>query len=152
MLKKILKFLFILFPWFVSGLIFRYDSSYYNTLSIPSFALPPIVISIVWTIIYVLIAISIYLVSENKNIFKESDYFYVLITNYLANELFLYGFFNLKSPFFGFVLTTITLVSSVFLFLESRKLNKASSYFLIPYVLFNVYAFILSLTIYIMNF
>lgn len=152
MLKKILKFLVILLPWFISGLIFRYDSSYYDMLSIPSFALPPIAISIVWTVLYILIAISIYLVSENKNIFKESDYFYVLITNYLANELFLYGFFNLKSPFFGFVLTTITLVSSVFLFLESRKLNKTSSYFLIPYMLFNVYAFVLSLTIYIMNF
>lgn len=152
MFKRILRFLIILIPWFISGLVFKYDSSYYSILSIPSFALPPFLISIVWTIIYILIAISIYLVSDKKNIFKESDYFYVLITNYLANELFLYGFFNLKSPFFGFVLTTITLVSSIFLFLESRKLNKTSSYFLIPYSLFNIYAFILSLTIYIMNF
>ena len=41
-------------------------------------------------------------------------------------------------PFFRFVLTTITLVSSIFLFLENRKLDKKSSYFLIPYMLFNI--------------
>lgn len=151
-MKKVLKFIIVLLPWFIGGLIFKYDASYYEMLNIPSFALPPTLISIIWFVLYFLIAVSIYMLSNKVNILKQSDYFYVLITNYLANELFLFGFFNLKSPFFGFILTTITLVSSVFLYLEHNKLDKKSSYFLIPYCLFNVYAFILSLTIYIMNF
>ena len=151
-MKKVLRFIIILLPWFIGGLIFKYDATFYNNLNIPSFALPPKLVSIVWAILYILIAFSIYYLSKKVNIFKESDYFYVLITNYLANELFLFGFFNLKSPFFGFVLTTITLVSSVFLYLETKKLDKKSSNFLIPYCLFNIYAFILSLTFYILNF
>lgn len=151
-MKKVLHFLVCFLPWLVSGIIFKYDSNYYDMLNIPGFALPPKVISIVWITLYVLIAVSIYMVSKEKNIVKESDYFYVLITNYLANQLFLYAFFNLKSPFFGFVLTTVTLISSLFLFMETKKLNKKASYFLIPYSIFSVYAFILSLTVYIMNF
>lgn len=151
-MKKVLHFLACFLPWFVSGIVFRFDSEYYEMLNIPGFALPPKVISFVWVFIYILIAISIYMVSREKNICKESDYFYVLITNYLANQLFLYVFFHLKSPFFGFVITTVTLISSIFLFLETRKLNIKASYFLIPYSVYSVYAFILSLVVYIMNF
>ena len=151
-MKKILRFIIILIPWLLEGLLFKVDLEYYNTLNLPSFTLPNKIISILWLIIYILISISIYKISNIKNIFKEKDYFYVLITNYLANQLFIYGFFYLKSPFFGFILTTITLVSSIFLFLESKKLNTKASFYLIPYIIYNVYAFILSLTIYIMNF
>ena len=151
-MKKILKFIVLLFPWLLSGIIFKVDLDYYNYLNLPSFVLPNKLISIIWIILYVLITISVYKVSINKNIFKEKDYFYVLITNFLANSLFIYGFFYLKSPFFGFILTTITLISSIFLFIETKKLNIKASYYLIPYIVFNVYAFILSLSIYIMNF
>lgn len=151
-MKKVLVFLSCFIPWLISGIIFKYDPNYYEILNIPSFALPPKIISISWIIIYILIATSIYKVRQEKNIIKEGDYFYVLITNYLANQLFLYGFFNLKSPFFGFILTTITFISSIFLFLETKRLNKNASYYLIPYILYNIYAFILSLTVYIINF
>ena len=151
-MKKYLNYILFLLPWFLSGIIFRIDKLFYNNLNLPKFALPPILIGIVWTILYILIAISIYLVSRKYNILKENDYFYVLITNYLANQLFLFGFFTLKSPFFGFILTTITFVSSIFLFFETRKLDKKASYFLIPYIVFLIYAFILSTSIYIMNF
>ena len=151
-MKKIIKFLIILFPWLISGIIFRPNLEYYNMLNIPSFALTPTLISIIWITLYILISISIYILSDTTNIPKTTDYFYVLITNYLSNQLFLYGFFNLKSPFLGFILTTITFVSSIFLILETRKLNKTASYFLIPYFIFNIYALLLSLTTYIMNF
>lgn len=151
-MKKILRFILLLFPWLLSGIIFKVDLDYYNYLNLPGFVLPNKLISIIWIILYILITISIYKISINKNILKEKDYFYVLITNFLANSLFIYGFFYLKSPFFGFILTTITLISSIFLFIETKKLNKKASYYLIPYIVFNVYAFILSLSIYIMNF
>ena len=151
-MKKILRLIIILIPWLLEGLIFKVDFEYYNILNLPGFTLPSKIISILWLIIYILISISIYKISNIKNIFKEKDYFYVLITNYLENQLFIYVFFYLKSPFFGFILTTITLVSSIFLFLESKKLKTKASFYLIPYIIYNVYAFILSLTIYIMNF
>lgn len=151
-MKKILRILIIFIPWLLSGIIFKYDSKYYSSLYIPSIALQPKLISISWIIIYILISISIYKLSKKENIIKNSDYFYVLITNYLANQLFLYGFFYLKSPFLGFILTVITFISSIFLFIESKKIDKKSSYFLIPYITYSAYAFILSLLTYIMNF
>lgn len=150
--KKVLLFLVILLPWFIGGLLFKYNPEFYESLNIPSFALPGKAISIIWVIIYILISISIYITNKKESILQNKDYFYVLITNYLANQSFPLMFFYLMSPFLGFVITTIVFISSIFLFLETYKITKKGSYFLIPYIIYNLYAFILSLTIYIMNF
>ena len=61
-------------------------------------------------------------------------------------------FFTLKSPFLGFIDTLIVFISSIYLYLETKNINKKASYYLIPYILYNTYALILSLTVYFMNF
>ena len=50
-MKKILKFLSILLPWFIGGLVFRSDTVFYKGLNKPIFAPPSIVFPIVWTIL-----------------------------------------------------------------------------------------------------
>ena len=62
-MKKFFKFLLYLLPWFISGLFMK-NVAFYKTLNLPSFAPPPIVFPIAWTILYILIAISIYNVSK----------------------------------------------------------------------------------------
>ena len=108
--------------------------------------------SIIWFIIYILNTISIIIVSKKTNIFKNRDYLYILLTNYLANELFMYFFFYLMSPFLGFAITTVVMLSTIFLFVETKKISKKSSYFLMPYIIYSIYTFILMSTIYFMNF
>ncbi len=121
-------------------------------LKLPSFALNGKVISIIWFIIYILNSISILLISKKTNILKNNDYLYILLTNYLSNQLFMYFFFYLMSPFLGFAITTITFLSSIFLFIETKKIDLKASYFLIPYMIYGLYAFILMTTVYLMNF
>lgn len=150
--KNILLFIFILLFWFIGGFLFKYNKEFYESLNIPSFALPGNIISYIWIVMYILITISIYTTIKKENIFKNKDYFYVLLTNYLSNQAFPFAFFYLMSPFFGFVMTTIVFISSIYLFIETNKINKKGSYFLIPYIIYNLYAFILSLSVYVMNF
>ena len=144
--KNILLFIFILFLWLLSGFIFKFNKEYYDLLRLPSFVLNGKLISIIWFII------SIIIVSKKTNIFKNRDYLYILLTNYLANELFMYFFFYLMSPFLGFAITTVVMLSTIFLFLETKKISKKSSYFLIPYIIYSIYTFILMSTVYFMNF
>ena len=151
-LKDILLFIIILFLWLLSGFLFKYNKEYYELLKLPSFALNGKVISIIWFIIYILNTISIIIVSKKTNILKNRDYLYILLTNYLANQLFMYFFFYLMSPFLGFAITTVVTLSTIFLFIETKKISKKSSYFLIPYIIYSVYAFILMSTVYFMNF
>lgn len=151
-LKQILLFIIILFFWLLSGLIFKYDPEFYSLLKLPSFALSGKWISIIWFIIYILNTISVVIIINKVKLLENRDYLYILLTNYFANQLFMYFFFYLMSPFLGFAITTIVMLSSIFLFIESKKISKTSSYFLIPYIIYSIYAFILMATIYFMNF
>ena len=139
-IKNVVRFLICLLPWFLSSIIFRTDTSFYDSINKPFFAPPGIVFPIVWTILYILIAIGLY---TNKN--KSIDYYKSLIINYFSNQIFTFLFFNVKSPFIAFVDTVIVLISSLFLY------NETKSKWFIPYIIWNVFATILSLSVYLLN-
>lgn len=145
-MKRILKFIIILLPWFISGILFKSDQIFYKSLNKPIFAPPGWLFAIVWTILYILIAISIYNI-KNKN----KDYLKALIINYFSNQIFSFFFFTIKSPFIAMIDTIIILISSLYLYIESKKDNNLSSNLLIPYILWNIFATILIISIYIMN-
>ena len=151
-LKKIFTFIVILLPWFFSSLFINSSTDYYQSLNLPFFAPPMIVFSIVWTIIYILIALSIYKIYREYNLRDIKVYNKTLVTNYFFNQLFTFIFFGLKSPFLGFVITVVVLITSLFLYYESKRLNDTSAKLLIPYIVWNIFATILSLSIYLMNF
>ena len=96
-MKKILKFLLCLLPWFVGGLLFRSDTIFYKSLNKPVFAAPSIVFPIVWTILYILIGISIYLIFRNYSYKDTSSYNKTLLINYFSNQIFSFLFFTIKS-------------------------------------------------------
>jgi tryptophan-rich sensory protein len=151
-LKKILTFIVILLPWFLSSILVNSNNAYYQNLNLPFFAPPAIVFTIIWTILYILIAISIYKIYKEYKCKDIGEYNKTLALNYLFNQLFSYVFFSLKSPFLGFIVAIIVLITSLFLYYETKKLNDTSSKLLVPYVIWNIFATILSLTIYFMNF
>lgn len=150
-MKKILKFLLFFIPWFISSLIFKSDTIFYKGLNKPAFAPQPILFPVVWTILYLLIAISIYLIYRDNYYKNIPDYNKTLLINYFSNQVFSFLFFTLKSPFLALIDTFIVLISSLFLYYESKELNKTSSKLILPYVLWNLFATILILFIFFMN-
>lgn len=145
-MKKILKFLGILIPWFLGGIIFKNDQLFYKTLEKPFFAPPGWLFAIIWPILYILISISIYK-TNNKN----KNYLKALIINYFSNQIFNFFFFIIKSPFLALIDTIIVLISSMYLYLETKKENQKAALFLIPYIIWNVFATILIISVYLMN-
>ena len=138
--KNVVRFLMYLLPWFISSIIFRVDTSFYDSINKPFFAPPGIVFPIVWTILYLLIAIGLY---NNKN--KNIEYYKSLIINYFSNQIYTFLFFVIKSPFIAFIDTLVVLISSLFLY------NETKSKWFIPYIIWNVFATILSLSVYLLN-
>ena len=138
--KNVVRFLMYLLPWFISSIIFRVDTSFYDSINKPFFAPPGIVFPIVWTILYILIAIGLY---NNKN--KSIEYYKSLIINYFSNQIYTFLFFVIKSPFIAFIDTLVVLISSLFLY------NETKSKWFIPYIIWNVFATILSLSVYLLN-
>ena len=145
--KKFFVYLLFLVPWFISTLIFKSDSAYYYSLNLPWFAPPPIIFAIVWPILYSLITYSIYKVLPNSS----SNYKIYLLINYLSNQLYSFSFFTLKNNFLALVDTIIVLISSLYLYTETKILNEKASKYLIPYIIWNIFALILVFTIFITN-
>ena len=150
-MKAFFKFIIILLPWFLSSLI-PIDKEFYNSLTLPFFTPPQMAYGIIWSIIYICISISIY---QILNTYKIKDipksYKYTLLVNYIANQCLQPLFFLLKSPFLGFVSWILTLITSLFLYKETKDLKEKSAKYLIPYILFSLFATILSLSIYLLN-
>ena len=145
--KKIIKYLLCLIPWFLSSLVFKIDTSYYKSLNLPFFAPPTIIFPIIWTIIFILISISIYKTIDNSN----NNYKLFLLINYLFNQLYTFCFFSIKNNFLAFIDCLIVLISSVYLYKETKSIDNKSSKYLTFYLIWNLFATILSLTIFIMN-
>lgn len=145
--KKFLVYLLFLLPWFLSNLFFKTDTAYYLSLNLPWFAPPPIVFGIVWPILYGLIAYSISKTWPNST----SNYKIYLLINYVANQLYTWVFFGLKNNFLALVDTIIVLVSSLYLYVETKAINEDKAKYLIPYIIWNIFALILVFTIFITN-
>ncbi len=145
--KKIFSYLLFLLPSFISSILFKVDKNYYLSLRLPFFAPSPVIFAIVWPVLYILIAYSIYKTYKDRN----NVYTISLIFNYIFNQLYTFFFFVLKNNFLGLIDSIIVLVTSIVLFIEIKKIDKNKSYFLIPYILWNIFAFILSISIIILN-
>ena len=148
---RIIRFIIYLLPWFLSAIIFKTDTVFYKSLNKPIFAPPPILFGIIWPILYILIAISIYNIYKNNDRKDIKDYNKALIINYVSNQAFSFFFFTIKSPFLALIDTIIVLISSLFLYYETKNLDKKSSYFLIPYIIWNIFATILITSIFFLN-
>ena len=151
MIKKALTFIVCLLPWFLTSIV-PLDYKFYERITLPFFAPPRLFYPIAWTITYLLIAITIYNIVISRK-FKDipNSYKITLLINYLFNQSYTLSFFGLKSTFLGFVTCLGTLISSLFLYEETKVLNNKISKLLIPYILLLVFATILSLSIYILN-
>ena len=88
---------------------------------------------------------------KNNKLKDTPDYNKALLINYFSNQAFSFLFFTLKSPFLALIDTFIVFISSLFLYYESKELNKTSAKLLIPYIIWNLFALILIITIFFMN-
>lgn len=151
MLKKVFIFTLCLLPWFLSSII-PVDYSYFDTLKLPFFCPPKAFYGIAWSLIYILLATSIYGIVTNYK-FRDipKSYKTSLAINYVLNQAYTLIFFRLKNNFLALADCVAVFISCLFLYHETNSLREKSSKFLDPYVLLSLFASILSLTIYVMN-
>lgn len=151
MIKKIFIFLCCLLPWFLNNII-RLNYDYYDKITKPFFAPPKIFYPIAWTLIYILIAITIYTLLQSYKL-KDlpRNYKITLIINYLFNQSYTLVFFGLNNAFLGFASCLGTFLSALFLYEETSLLNNKISKLLHPYIILSIFASILSLSIYLLN-
>lgn len=145
-------FISILIPVGLGALVGFVSSSYsnYTDLTLPSFAPPGILFPIVWTILYTLMGISSYIISESISYQKDkalSIYWMQLIINLLWSIIFFV--LNLKT--LAFIWIILLIVAVIIMIKRFLSINKLAGYLQIPYLLWIIYAAILNLSIIFLN-
>ena len=112
-------------------------------LILPKFYPPKILFPIVWTLLYILMAVSIYLATKNNDE-PYKIYFLQLIFNGLWPVLF----FGLKLRLLSFVWLIILLILVIKMILTFYRKNKTSGYLQIPYIIWLLIAAYLNLAIF----
>ena len=121
------------------------DMSLYEGVIKPILTPPSIVFPIVWTILYLLLGYSSYLVRNNK---KDLQLFYI---NLAINAIWSLVFFNLQNYLQGFVLILLMIVLQVIILFRFRKESDLAFKLNIPYLIWLIYAAYLSLGVYLLN-
>ena len=122
----------------------------YKSFNKPPLSPPGIVFPIVWTILFILMGISIYRVMiTNSNQKNEARliYFIQLILNALWTPIF----FGFRNYFLGFLWIIMLIVLVITMILTFNKIDKISAYLNIPYLLWLIFALYLNFGVFLLN-
>ena len=142
----------IIIPIVLGSIVGLLTSSFnnYNDIIQPSFAPPGILFPIVWSILYILMGISSYIISESNSYDKDSC-LGIYIIQLIVNLLWSFLFFTFKWYLISFLWILFLIVLVVIMIVMFFKISKLSAYLQIPYLLWLIFAAILNFSIYILN-
>lgn len=126
------------------------SSSMYNEIIKPSFAPSGVVFPIVWTILYILMGISSYIIMESNNINKDRSLLIYYI-QLIVNLLWSFFFFTFKLFLFSTIWISLLIILVILMIYNFYKISKLSAYLQIPYLIWLIIALILNYNIYLLN-
>lgn len=124
-------------------------AAWYSTLNKPVFSPPNFIFAPVWTTLYILMGISLYLLWTSKK--NKNAAIKLFLIQLGLNFLWSLIFFGMHSPQLAFV-EIISLWIAIFLTIRiSAPISKNAAYLLYPYFLWVSFATLLNLSIALLN-
>ena len=136
------------------GSLFNSNSinTWYKEINKPSFLPPNYLFPIVWTILFILMGISLYLIWKEYPSNKLASIAIIFFAIQLAlNILWSFLFFYLRNPLLGSIEIVILWIFILLTIIKFYNINKVAAYLLIPYILWVSFATLLSISIYFLN-
>jgi benzodiazapine receptor len=124
---------------------------WYPSLNKPFFNPPNSIFGPVWTILYFLMGISIYMIWINKTNSNKIFAVMIFIIQMILNFLWSLIFFFLRRPDFALVDILLLFISIYIMIQAFKKINVFAAYLQIPYLVWVGFASILNFSIWIMN-
>jgi translocator protein len=136
------------------GSLFNMNSidTWYKEINRPSFTPPDYVFGPVWTLLYIMMAVSLYLVYINVSDRKQAMQAYTVFgVQLFLNVLWSLLFFGLRSPASALVEIIILWAAIALNIYYFQKISKAAALLLVPYILWVTFAAVLNLSFVLLN-
>lgn len=134
----------------LSSLLTLNSFSKFNLLDKPPLSPPGWLFPVVWTILYVLMGISSYLIYEENDVHSDcclKIYLLSLFVNLLWSPIF----FSLELRLFAFIIIIVLDLLVAYTIFCYYKVNKKAAYLQIPYLIWVLFATYLNLAVYLLN-
>ena len=134
----------------VAGIATKNEVGIYNSLVLPPLSPPSYIFSLVWTVLYILMGISSYIILKSKSWLKPKA-LYLYFAQLIFNFVWPFLFFNKEMYFISFIWLMILWLLVLFMITMFWQVDKKASVLQIPYLLWLTFAAYLNLGIFILN-
>ncbi len=126
-------------------------STWYPTLAKPSWTPPDWVFGPVWSCLYIMIAISGWLIYRAKHSHKRSIALMLYSSQLALNFMWSFLFFSLQSPLLGLIDIILLCFLIILTIVKTWPVRPLASLLLAPYLLWGLYATSLNAGIWLLN-
>ena len=134
----------------IGGLVtINFKEPWYSLLNKPNFNPPDWIFAPVWTALYLMMTIAIWIYWHSKN--REMNTIYIYFIHIVFNTTWSIVFFGLHQILLALIVLMILVALIIILILRFKRVNYVSSYLMIPYLLWCCYALFLNFNLYILN-
>ena len=133
-IKKLLFYILVpLLSGAIVGVLTSGETKNYNGI-VPGFVFP-----IVWSILYIMLGISSYLVKDDEDLLT------IYKVNLIINLAWSFIFFTFNMKILAFLWIILLIIITTYMIIKYYKYNKVSAYLLIPYLFWLIFASILNI-------
>lgn len=156
-IKNFIKLLFCIFICQLAGIIGSFFTvkaipTWYASLNKPSFSPPNWLFAPVWTILFTMMGISLFLIVnkgiEKRNVRVALIYFGIQL---ILNTVWSIIFFGLRSPYFALIEIIFLWLTILLTIIRFYQISRPAGILLIPYLLWVSFAVVLNYYILHMN-
>ena len=126
-----------------------YKEPWYSSLIKSNLNPPDWLFAPVWTTLYFLMTVAIWLFWHSKN--KNIDTVYLYFIHLVFNTTWSIVFFVFHNIFLALINLIILIVLIIIIMIRFKRVNLTSYYLMIPYLLWCCYALILNMSLFILN-
>ena len=127
----------------------KYKDPWYSLLIKPSYNPPDWIFAPIWTTLYLMMTIAIWVFWHSKN--KNINTVYVYFIHLIFNTTWSVVFFVFHKIFLALIVLIFLIFLIIVLMIRFKRVNLTSYYLIIPYLLWCSYALILNINLLILN-
>ena len=134
----------------LSSILTSSSMNIYENINKPNLSPPSITFPIVWTILFILMGISAYLIYISKSPNKKNA-LKIYATQLIINFIWPLLFFKAQNYFISFICLIILWILILFMIINFYNINRLSGLLQIPYIIWVTFAGYLNFMVYILN-